>query len=59
MDADGFSDYESLDFLAAQRVEVWKGANALRYGGNTSGGAVNLFEPSNGRSVVGGIRVRF
>jgi iron complex outermembrane recepter protein len=42
MDADGFSDYESLDFLAAQRVEVWKGANALRYGGNTSGGAVNL-----------------
>jgi iron complex outermembrane receptor protein len=42
MDADGFSDYEALDFLAAQRVEVWKGANALRYGGNTSGGAVNL-----------------
>jgi iron complex outermembrane receptor protein len=42
MDADGFSDYEALDFLAAQRVEVWKGANALRYGGNTSGGAINL-----------------
>ena len=42
MDADGFSDFEALDFLAAQRVEVWKGANALRYGGNTSGGAINL-----------------
>jgi iron complex outermembrane recepter protein len=42
MDADGFSDFEVLDFLAAQRVEVWKGANALRYGGNTSGGAINL-----------------
>jgi outer membrane receptor protein involved in Fe transport len=42
MDADGFSDYEALDFLAAQRVEVWKGANALRYGGATSGGAVNF-----------------
>jgi iron complex outermembrane recepter protein len=42
MDADGFSDYEALDFLAAQRVEVWKGANALRYGGNTSGGAINV-----------------
>ena len=42
MDADGFSDFEVMDFLAAQRVEVWKGANALRYGGNTSGGAVNI-----------------
>ncbi|HJU56803.1 MAG TPA: TonB-dependent receptor [Pyrinomonadaceae bacterium] len=42
MDADGFSDFEALDFLAAQRVEVWKGANALRYGGNTSGGAINI-----------------
>jgi iron complex outermembrane receptor protein len=42
MDADGFSDFEAMDFLAAQRVEVWKGANALRYGGNTSGGAINI-----------------
>mgnify|MGYP001305470941 CR=1 FL=1 len=41
-DADGFSDFESLEFLTAQRVEVWKGANALRFGGNTAGGAINL-----------------
>lgn len=41
-DADGFSDFESLEFLTAKRVEVWKGANALRYGGNTAGGAINL-----------------
>jgi iron complex outermembrane recepter protein len=41
-DADGFSDFESLEFLTAQRIEVWKGANALRYGGNTAGGAINL-----------------
>lgn len=41
-DADGFSDFESLEFLIANRVEVWKGANALRYGGNTAGGAINL-----------------
>jgi iron complex outermembrane receptor protein len=41
-DADGFSDFEALEFMAASRVEVWKGANALRFGGNTSGGAVNL-----------------
>lgn len=41
-DADGFSDYEALEFLAAQRIEVWKGANALRFGGNTAGGAIDL-----------------
>jgi len=39
---DGFSDFESLDLLATQRVEVWKGANALRYGGNSMGGAINF-----------------
>jgi iron complex outermembrane receptor protein len=41
-DADGFSDFEALEFMAAQKVEVWKGANALRFGANSSGGAVNL-----------------
>lgn len=41
-DADGFSDFESLEFQTAERVEVWKGANALRYGGNSAGGAINL-----------------
>jgi iron complex outermembrane receptor protein len=40
--ADGFSDFESLELLAAKRIEVYKGANALRYGGFTLGGAVNL-----------------
>ncbi len=43
---DGFSDFESLDLLATQRVEVWKGANALRFGGNSLGGAVNLVTES-------------
>jgi iron complex outermembrane receptor protein len=41
-EADGFSDFESLDLLTTQRIEVWKGANALRYGGNSMGGAVNF-----------------
>jgi iron complex outermembrane receptor protein len=41
-DADGFSDFESLDLMAAEGIEVWKGANALRYGGNTMGGALNI-----------------
>lgn len=41
-EADGFSDFEALDLLATQRIEVWKGANALRYGGNSLGGAINF-----------------
>ena len=40
--ADGFSDFESLELLATKRIEVFKGANALRFGGNTLGGAINL-----------------
>jgi iron complex outermembrane receptor protein len=30
--ADGFSDFESLELLATKRIEVFKGANALRFG---------------------------
>ncbi|HUF17646.1 MAG TPA: TonB-dependent receptor [Thermoanaerobaculia bacterium] len=41
-DADGFSDFESLDLFATERVQVWKGANALQYGGSSLGGAINL-----------------
>lgn len=40
--ADGFSDVESFEFLALERVEVWKGVTSLRYGGNALGGALNL-----------------
>jgi iron complex outermembrane receptor protein len=46
-DADGFSDFESIDLLAYERIEVYKGANALRYGANTMGGAIN-FVPRTG-----------
>jgi iron complex outermembrane receptor protein len=46
-DADGFSDFESIELQAYQRIEVYKGANALRYGANTIGGAIN-FVPRTG-----------
>jgi iron complex outermembrane recepter protein len=46
-DADGFSDFESIDLLAYERIEVYKGSNALRYGANTIGGAIN-FVPRTG-----------
>ena len=46
-DADGFSDFESIDLNAYERIEIYKGANALRYGANTIGGAIN-FVPRTG-----------
>ncbi len=40
--ADGFTDFESLEILTTDAIEVYKGGNALRYGGSTLGGAINL-----------------
>jgi len=40
--ADGFSDFESLELMDTKMIEVYKAANALRFGANSLGGAVNL-----------------
>jgi iron complex outermembrane receptor protein len=40
--ADGFTDFESLELLTASNIQVYKGGNALRYGGSTLGGAINI-----------------
>jgi iron complex outermembrane receptor protein len=40
--ADGFTDFESLELLTAEAIQVYKGGNALRYGGSTLGGAINI-----------------
>jgi iron complex outermembrane recepter protein len=40
--ADGFTDFESLELLTTEAIAVYKGGNALRYGGSTLGGAINL-----------------
>jgi outer membrane receptor protein involved in Fe transport len=40
--ADGVTDFESLELLTTESIEIYKGANALRYGGSTLGGAINL-----------------
>ncbi|HVY86452.1 MAG TPA: TonB-dependent receptor [Caulobacterales bacterium] len=45
-DADGFSDFQKLDPLTARYVEVYRGGNALRFGGAQLGGAVNLVTPT-------------
>src|SRR5262252_8825037 len=40
--ADGFSDFESIELMDTKRIEVFKAANALRFGANSIGGAVNF-----------------
>lgn len=50
--ADGGGDFHEIDPLAQQYVEVYKGANALRYGAMTLGGAINFVSPT-GRSNPG------
>ncbi len=40
--ADGFTDFESLELLTAENIQVYKGGNALRWGGSTLGGAINV-----------------
>lgn len=45
-DADGFSDFQKLDPLTARFAEVYRGGNALRFGGAQLGGAINLVTPT-------------
>ncbi len=40
--ADGGFDFQSVDPLTARYIEVYRGANALEFGGMTLGGAVNF-----------------
>lgn len=50
--ADGSADFQEIDPTAYRYVEVWKGANGLRYGANTLGGAINFVSPT-GRDQPG------
>ena len=45
-DADGFADFQKIDPLTARYVEVYRGGNALRFGGAQLGGALNLITPT-------------
>jgi iron complex outermembrane receptor protein len=57
--ADGFADFESLELLSVKRIEVYKGANALRYGANTIGGAINFTTFTGRDAPTFGIRSEF
>jgi iron complex outermembrane receptor protein len=45
--SDGSSDFQELGPTGFRYVEVYKGANALRYGANYVGGAINFVSPSS------------
>jgi iron complex outermembrane receptor protein len=51
-EADGYGDFQLIDPAIARYTEVWKGGNALRFGGALLGGAVNLVTPT-GRTAGG------
>ncbi len=48
--ADDNGDFQELDPQVFQHIEVYRGANALRLGGSTLGGAINAVTPT-GRSA--------
>ncbi len=44
--SDGYGDFQEIDPTAYRYTEIFKGANALRYGANALGGAINFVTPS-------------
>ncbi len=44
--ADGYFDLQEIDPTAYRYTEVFRGANALRFGANSLGGAINFVVPS-------------
>jgi iron complex outermembrane receptor protein len=50
-EADGFGDTQLVDPSIARFTEVYKGGNALRFGGALLGGAINIVTPT-GRTMA-------
>ena len=50
--ADNNGDFQELDPQVFEAIEVYRGGNALRFGGSTLGGAINAVTPT-GRSAPG------
>jgi len=44
--ADGYGDFQEIDPSVYRYLEVYKGANALRFGANALGGAINFVMPT-------------
>jgi iron complex outermembrane receptor protein len=55
--ADGASDFQEIDPTAYRYIEVYKGSNALRFGANSLGGALNFVMPTGYDADLFGARV--
>lgn len=55
---DGAADFQSIDPVATNHIEVWRGANALEYGANGLGGAVNFVSPNGQNAPAAEARVQ-
>lgn len=55
--ADGYGDFQEIDPTAYKYVEVFKGGNALRFGANSLGGAINFVTPSGRDPFINGVSV--
>ncbi len=56
-EADGYGDTQFIDPSTARYTEVYKGGNALRYGGALLGGAINIITPT-GKTMTGNGLIR-
>ena len=57
--SDGYGDFQEIDPTVYKYVEVYKGANALQYGANSLGGAINFVMPSGYTSDLARVRTDF
>lgn len=55
--ADGAADFQEADSLAFQRLEVFKGSNALQYGATTLGGAINMVSKTGASHSGDSVRI--
>lgn len=53
--ADGYGDFQEIDPSAYKYVEVFKGGNALQFGANSLGGAINFVTPTGRDSFPNGV----
>ena len=57
--ADGYGDFQEIDPSVYRYTEVYKGANALRFGANSLGGAINFVMPTGYDADAFSTRVDF
>ncbi|WP_047308206.1 TonB-dependent receptor family protein [Rhodopseudomonas palustris] len=55
--ADGYGDFQEIDPTAYNYVAVYKGANALQYGANSLGGAINFVTKTGRDPFPNGVSV--